>query len=194
MRFSIEIRLTLGHYPCRLLLEQLPPLAVFSDKFAAIDFFSVPEEIRLLVFQGATEALQEHYSAILKTAITIDALEPVVVSETVNGIDFTITGEQNRITAGTLVAPKEVLAMLAKKIQRTPVVHHFRNLEFPYHFSLGSTRFSWDDYEALCEEDVIFLDQHELAKAQKMAILDFGDVRVRGNLIPSGVVVQQIQG
>ncbi|MDR1435332.1 MAG: hypothetical protein LBI77_02915 [Puniceicoccales bacterium] len=193
-RFSTAIKLTIGRYACTLFLEVLPPLATFSKQFDGIDFFSLPKEICLLAFQSATEALKTHFSNILKTEISIDAIEKVAGDEAKEGIDFVVTSGQNHVSAGTLVAPREILVLLAKNIGDTPPLHRFDNLEMTYRICVGSTWLSKEDYRELCEEDVVFLDQHDLAKEKKVDIVGFGGMKIRGNFTPSGVVIRQIVG
>jgi hypothetical protein len=191
-QFSVEVKLTIGKYSCSLLLESLPPLAILSKSFEGIDLFSVPEEIRLLVFQAVTEALQKHFSDTLGVIISVDSIGTIASHEPQNGLDFIITSGKNHITAGTLVAPKEVLVLLAKKIHNTPNLHNFRDLEASYHICVGSTQLSKDNYRDLCEEDIVFLDQYELAKSKKVDIVGFGGMRILGTFAESGVIVEQI--
>jgi hypothetical protein len=191
-KFSTELKLTIASSPCALLLEALPPLATFSKQFEGIDLLSLPEDIRLLAFQVATEAIQSHFSNILKTTITIDSMGTPISSEHQKGINFTLTSGQTFITAGTLVASREVLALLAKKIQKIPHVHSFKNLEMAYRVCVGSTRLSQEDYQNLCEEDIVFLDQYELARSKKVDIVGFDGLKIFGSLAPMGVVVEQI--
>jgi hypothetical protein len=148
--------------------------------------------MRLLAFQIATEALQQHFSTALKTTVTIDSFAATTAKEPPNGIDFTLTSEQNHVTAGTLVAPKEVLALLAKQIPHTPNLRNLKNLEMTYRVCVGSTRLSSEDYKNLAEEDIVFLDQYELAKSKKVGIVGFDGVRICGSFSEEGVIVEQI--
>ncbi|MDR1590871.1 MAG: hypothetical protein LBR92_02650 [Puniceicoccales bacterium] len=191
-RFSAEIKLTIGHYPCSLFLETLPPLAIFSKAFEGIDFFSVSEDIRLLVFQAAAEAIQKHFSNILGTAISIDSVDQTAANEPSNGLDFAVTSKEGYRTGGSLVAPKEVLVLLAKKIQNTPTLHNFRKLEALYRFCVGSTQLSKEAYRDLREEDVVFLDQYELAKAKKVDIVGLDGLKISGMFGEEGIIVEQI--
>jgi hypothetical protein len=191
-QFSVAIQLTIGRYPCSLLLEALPPLAVFSKQFDGIDLFSVPETIRLLVFQAATEVIQTHFSNMLKATISVDAIAVTTPIERQSGIDFLITLEKNYATAGTLVAPKAVLVLLAKRIQNTPNLHYFRNLEAPYHIRIGSTQLSKEDYQNLREEDIVFLDRYELAKSKKVDIVGLSGVEILVAFAEAGVTVERI--
>jgi hypothetical protein len=192
-QFSTEIKLIIGHHTCSLLLESLPPLVTFSKAFEGVDLLSIPEEIRLLVFQTATESIRSHFANILQTAISIDSIETANVPKTEETIGFRITSEGNYITAGTLIAPREVLVVLAKKIKNIPTLHHFKDLQLPYYVRLGSTQLSKEDYQALSEEDIVFLDQYELAKQKKVDIVGLGEARIRGTFVPSGVVVEQVE-
>ncbi|MDR2371624.1 MAG: hypothetical protein LBD60_00550 [Puniceicoccales bacterium] len=191
-QFSVEMKLTIGRYPCSLFLESLPPLATFSKTFESIDPFSVPEEIRPLIFQAALEKLQKHFSTALGIAISIDSIGTLTSPELPNGLDFVVTSGQDHVTAGTLVAPKEVLVLLAKKIQNTPNLHDFKELEASYRVCVGSTQLSKDDYRDLRKEDIVFLDQYELAKSKKVDIIGFDGVRILGTFAEVGVVVEQI--
>ncbi|MDR2812453.1 MAG: hypothetical protein LBB05_01515 [Puniceicoccales bacterium] len=223
-QFPMEIKLSIGRYPCSLFLESLPPLVIFSKSFEGIDLFSIPEGIRLLVFQAATDALQKHFSNILGVSLTINSINTIPspepqngidllqkhfsnilgVSLTINsinttpspepqhGIDFVVTSGKIHVTAGTLVAPKEILALLAKKITNIPNLHNFRNLEASYRFCVGSTQLSKNDYQNLREEDIMFLDQYELAKLKIVDIVGFEGVKVLGTFAETGVTVEQI--
>jgi hypothetical protein len=191
-QFAVEMKWTIGRSPCSLFLESLPPLATFSKTFEGVDPFSVPEEIRPLVFQAALEKLQKHFSTTLGVAISIDFIGTLTSHESQNGIDFVVTSGQNHVTAGTLVAPKEVLVLLAKKIQNTPNLHDFKELEASYRVCVGSTQLSKDDYRDLRKEDIVFLDQYELAKSKKVDIVGFDGVRILGTFAEMGVVVEQI--
>jgi hypothetical protein len=191
-KLSTAIKLTIGRYPCALFLESMPPLAIFSKQFDGIDLLAIPEAIRLLVFQTATEAIQTHFSNGLKTAITIDSIATETPIERQAGIDFLITSGKNYVTAGTLVAPKEVLVLLAKRIQNTPNLHHFRDLEAPYRVCIGSTQLSRADYQNLREEDIVFLDRYELAKSKKVAIVGLDGLKISGTFAETGITVEQI--
>ncbi|MDR1303476.1 MAG: hypothetical protein LBJ81_02550 [Puniceicoccales bacterium] len=191
-QFSTEIGLTIGRYPCALLLESLPPLTIFSQQFDDIDLQSLPEDIRLLALQVATEALQRHFSTALKTTVTVDSVGATAAKTPQNGIDFTLASEQNHLAAGTLVAPKEVLALLAKKIPHAPNLRNLKNLEMAYRVCVGSTRLSSEDYRNLAEEDIVFLDQYELAKSKKVGIVGFDGLRICGSFSETGVIVEQI--
>jgi hypothetical protein len=191
-QFSVEMKWTIGRHPCSLFLESLPPLALFSKAFEGVDLFSVPEEIRLLVFQAALEKLQKHFSDILGVATSIDSIATTTSYESQNGLDFVITSGQNHVTAGTLVAPKEVLVLLAKKIRNIPDLHNFKELEASYRVCVGSAQLSKDDYRDLRKEDIVFLDQYELAKSKKVDIVGFDGVKILGTFAETGVVVEQI--
>ncbi|MDR0590440.1 MAG: hypothetical protein LBG09_01095 [Puniceicoccales bacterium] len=191
-QFSTEIGLTIGRYPCTLLLELLPPLAFFSQQFDGVDLPSLPEDIRLLAFQIATETLQQHFSTTLKTTVTIDSVGATTAERPPNGIDFTLTSEQNHVTAGTLAAPKEALALLAKQIPLTPSLRSLKNMEMAYRVCVGSTRLSKEDYRNLAEEDIVFLDQYELAKSKKVGIVGLDGVSICGSFSEEGVTVEQI--
>lgn len=173
-------------------LESLPPLALFSKSFGSTDLFSVPEEIRLLVFQIALENLQKYFSSALEIAISIHSIGILMSYEPQNGLDFVIASEQNYVTAGTLVAPKEVLVLLAKKIRNTSNLHNFKELKASYRVCVGSTQLSKNDYQNLREEDIVFLDQYELAQAKKVDIVGFDGVRILGTFAETGVIVEQI--
>jgi hypothetical protein len=190
-KFSTEIKLTIGRYPCSLFLETLPPLAIFSKNFQGIDFLSVPEEIRLLVFQAALEAPQKHFSNILGAAISIDSIGNGS-DELPHGLDFVVTSGKGHTTSGRLVSPKEVLVLLAKKIQNTPNLHNFKALEASYRVCVGSTRLSKEAYRDLQEKDVVFLDQYELAKSKKVDIVGFDGVKILGMFAENGVTVERI--
>jgi hypothetical protein len=192
MQFSTEMKLTIGRYPCSLFLESLPPLALFSKAFEGIDLSSVPEEIRLLVFQAALEKLQKHFSTALGVAISINSVGIITSYEPQNGLDFVVTSGQDYVTTGTLVVPKEVLVLLAKKIQNTPDLHDFKELEASYRVCVGSTQLSKDDYRDLRKEDIVFLDQYELATTKKVDIVGFDGVRILGTFAETGVIVEQI--
>jgi hypothetical protein len=191
-QFSVEMKLTIGRYPCSLFLESLPPLATFSKTFDGIDPFSVPEEIRLLVFQAALEKLQKHFSTALGVAISINSIGIITSREPQDGLDFVVTSGQDHVTAGTLAPPKEVLALLAKKIRNTPNLHDFKELEASYHVRVGSTQLSKDDYRDLREEDIVFLDQYEFAKSKKVDIVGLDGVRIFGAFAEAGVTVERI--
>ncbi|MDR0740779.1 MAG: hypothetical protein LBF34_03660 [Puniceicoccales bacterium] len=191
-QFSVEMKLTIGRYPCSLFLESLPPLATFSKTFESIDPFSVPEEIRPLIFQAALEKLQKHFSTALGIAISIDSIGTLTSPELTDGLDFVVTSGQDHVTAGTLVAPKEIFVLLAKKIQNTPNLHDFKELEASYRVCVGSTQLSKDDYRDLRKEDIVFLDQYELVKSKKVDIVGFDGVRILGTFAEAGVVVEQI--
>jgi hypothetical protein len=191
-QFSAEIGITIGAHPCTLLLEILPPLATFSQQFEGIDLASLPENIRLLAFQIATETLQKHFSTILKTTVGIDSIGAPTAQNSPNGINFTITSEQNYISAGTLVAPKEILTLLAKKISATPTLRKLKDLEMTYRVCIGCTQLSREDYRNLGEEDIVFLDQYELAKSKKVDIVGLDGVKIRGSFSTEGILVEQI--
>jgi hypothetical protein len=191
-KFSVALKLTIGGHACSLFLETLPPLVTFSGKFTGIDLFSVPQEIRLLVFQTATEALCSYFSDKLKAAITVDAIEILMAYDPVVGLDFVITAEQKYLLAGTLATPKEVLVLLAKHITDTPRLRDLSKLEMSYHVCVGTTYLTRENYRNLCEEDIVFLDQHELANQKKVDILGLGRMRIHGSCGASGVVVRRI--
>jgi hypothetical protein len=191
-QFSTEIGLTIGRYLCALRLELLPPLAVFSQQFDGVDLQSLPEDIRLLAFQVATETLQQYFSTALKTTVTVDSVGAPTTKNPPNGIDFTLASEQNHLAAGTLVAPKEALALLAKKIAPTPNLRNLKNLEMAYRVCVGFTQLSHEDYRNLAEEDIVFLDQYELAKSKKVGIVGLDGVRICGSFSEEGVTVEQI--
>jgi hypothetical protein len=109
-----------------------------------------------------------------------------------SGLDFVVTSGQNHVTAGTLVAPKEVFVLFAKKIRNIPDLHNFKELEASYRIYVGSTQLSKDDYRALREEDIVFLDQYELAKSKKVDIVGFDGLRILGTFAETGVIVEQI--
>jgi hypothetical protein len=191
--FSVAIKLTIAGHSCSLFLETLPELAIFSEKFSGIDLFSVPEEIRLLVLQTAMEPLCNYFSDHLKTAITINSIE-VASYDPIVGLDFVVEKDGQRITVGTLVVPGEILSLLSKKITNTPRLRNLNQLEIAYRVCLGTTLLAQKHYRDLCEEDIIFLDQHELANQKKMGILNLGGISIRGDLDSSGFIVHQITG
>ncbi|MDR1366496.1 MAG: hypothetical protein LBJ13_01140 [Puniceicoccales bacterium] len=191
--FSVAIKLTIAKHVCSLFLETLPELAIFSEKFSGIDLFSVPEEIRLLVLQTAMEPLCNYFSDRLKTAITINSIE-AASCDPVAGLDFVVGKDGQRITAGTLVVPHEILSLFSKKITNTPRLRDLNQLKIAYRVCLGTTLLAQKHYRNLSEEDIIFLDQHELANQKKMGILNLGVISIRGDLASSGFVVHQITG
>ncbi|MDR0417959.1 MAG: hypothetical protein LBH08_00795 [Puniceicoccales bacterium] len=190
---SVAIKLTIAGHECSLFLEILPELAIFSNKFFGIDLFSVPQEIRLLVLQTATQPLCDYFSNCLKTVITIDSIEAVSYDSS-TGLDFIVKNDKQRITAGTLVAPHEILALFSKKITNTTRLRNLNQLKIAYNVRLGTTLLAQKHYRDLCEKDIIFLDQHELANQKKMGILNLGGISIRGSLASSGFVVNQITG
>jgi hypothetical protein len=193
-KLSTELALTINGYSCTLYLENLPPLGVFSEKFQEIDLPSVPEAIRLLVLQTALENLCEHFASRLKTAIGVEAINFSPAEITTKGLTFIVHGNQKHLMAGMLVVPKEVLVLFAKKMVEVPRLRDLRHLEMPYHVCLGKAYLTPTSYGDLREEDIIFLDQHELTGTTKMGTMELGEMSIHGDLSESGIIVRQIAG
>ena len=191
-QFGVKLKARIGGFSGEVYLETLPPLEQISKQFQGIDLFSLPLELQLTVLCEACRNLIGHFSQRLGASITIEQIEQCTVTKTDEGIDFIINHGEQCVTSGRFVFPKETLALLSKKIVTIPKLREFNSVDMSYRIRLGTTRLSQKEYSDMAEGDIIFFDEHELAKDQKVDIIGLGSVRIKGQVTPNGVIVRQI--
>lgn len=191
-RFGIQLDIHIGATACSIFLESLPPLEQLSTKFQGIDLFSLPSELQITVLREACSTLLEYFSQRLGSTVTIDAITILSTYDVNEGVNFMINRGDNYITSGTLVAPKEIFAMLSRKILSVPKLRRWDNVDMEYRCRLGKTVLSPNEYSEIAEGDIIFLDEHDLAGDSKVDIVGLGSLKIRGQVTSDGVVVRQI--
>lgn len=191
-QLTVKLGLKLGESEGTLYLEKLPPLEAFSEKFAGIDIRSLPEELQLLVLQGALDHVLDACSKGLSVGIRIMSLEFLSETPKIEGIDFVIHQEEHYLTAGALVAEDAIRVKLVKLVKPAPKLRNLDALTLPYKLRIGKTFLSRSNYADLEEDDIIFLDEYGIEKEGKVHIEGLGSLAIEGKLSPAGVIVEQI--